>query len=223
MIDAQAVQPTVLVDTSWLAVGHVDETISFLPVQGARGWILLVPDPALARGMLQDEEARGNGSVMMFEGKSWIDDESQEEFPAEITITGLLRDAEIMFVSQLAASKIESQLEIIRRETGLSEDEIVRVPFLFEGFSGLAAAYQPGTVNLFSLDAHNVIAPDPHGPLIGGTDIFRAYTEVLLRPYGITVHWIDDWNLFHRLGGEVHCGTNARRTIPAARWWEGGR
>ncbi len=59
--------------------------------------------------------------------------------------------------------------------------------------------------------------------MIDGKDIFKTQLEDALAPYGITVHWVEDWDLYHRLSGEVHCGTNAARTIPAEKWWESGR
>ena len=44
---------------------------------------------------------------------------------------------------------------------------------------------------------------------------------------GLKVHWIDDWNEYHRKEGEVHCGTNAIRTPPERApgysgpfWWD---
>jgi protein-arginine deiminase len=41
---------------------------------------------------------------------------------------------------------------------------------------------------------------------------------------GITVHYIENWDLYHRLLGEVHCGTNALRAVPSGtKWWEAGR
>ena len=59
MIESQAVQPPVDIDTSWLVVGHVDETIRFVKANTPRGWVLLVNDPALAKKMLQDAGRRG--------------------------------------------------------------------------------------------------------------------------------------------------------------------
>ena len=40
---------------------------------------------------------------------------------------------------------------------------------------------------------------------------------------GIKVDWVENWDGYHRLLGEVHCGTNATRKIPDVRWWETGR
>jgi len=34
------------------------------------------------------------------------------------------------------------------------------------------------------------------------------------------VHFIDDWNEYHCYYGEIHCGTNVKRTPPTVNWWE---
>ena len=53
-----------------------------------------------------------------------------------------------------------------------------------------------------------------------GDDDYRRYLALM-------AHWcrrcgveVDDWDAYHRRGGEVHCGTNAKRAIPATHWWE---
>ena len=42
----------------------------------------------------------------------------------------------------------------------------------------------------------------------------------MLAKLGYTVDWIEDWDLYHRLSGEVHCGSNTKRALPASKWWE---
>ncbi|WP_426744984.1 protein-arginine deiminase family protein [Myxococcus faecalis] len=218
MLDAQAVQPVVYLDTSWLAVAHVDETVSFLPVDSPRGWVALVADPALARRMLMDAQARGHGEAKLFEGKRWV-----MEQPAEMTVSTLLDHAGVMDTNAMAALEIEEQLAVLREETGITDAEVVRVPFLFQGSTNGATALQPGTVNLLSVSRSLVIAPDPHGPVIDGKDLFKAQLEQALAPHGIRVHWSDTWDLYHVGGGEVHCATNAARVPSPVKWWEGGR
>ena len=51
----------------------------------------------------------------------------------------------------------------------------------------------------------------------------HVQTKDALTPHGISISWIDDWALYHALDGEVHCGTNAARSIPSVKWWETGR
>jgi protein-arginine deiminase (PAD) len=58
-------------------------------------------------------------------------------------------------------------------------------------------------------------------------DLFEAHLQLSLEDIGVTVHWLDDWDLYHTLDGEVHCGTNVVRTPPEAasgysgpHWWD---
>lgn len=222
VLESQAVQPHVYIDTSWLLVGHVDETISFLKAPNARGWVLLINDPALARTMLQAEADKGNGAAKMFIGKQWYD-ENFNTFPAETTIAQVLADTDVMARSATAVTEIDAQLQILKSATGLTDDEIIRVPFLHHTAYGAAVAYQPGFVNGYVAGDHDFVAPNPFGPVIDGADIFKKDFEAKLTAIGYSVRWIDDWDLYHTGDGEVHCGTNAARQIPSAKWWEGGR
>ncbi|WP_257463373.1 protein-arginine deiminase domain-containing protein [Archangium lipolyticum] len=221
MLEAQRMQPPVYLDTSWLFVGHVDEILSFLPVDSPRGWVALVAAPELARTMLEDARAQGHGDAKLFTGKVW--GISRGRASAEVSISQVLADVDVMNESAAAAVHVDAQLAILQEETGLTDAEIIRVPFLFQRVSAKAAAYQPGTVNLLSLSRNTVVAPDPHGPVVNGKDIFKAHLEAALEPYGITVFWLDDWLLYHRGNGNVHCATNATRQIPEVKWWQTGR
>jgi protein-arginine deiminase len=220
MTESQKYQePSVNVDTAWLLVGHVDETVSFLKANTPRGWIVLANDARLARQMLLDAQMAGQGSTPVFAGKRWID-ERGNEVNAQTTISQLLANADVMQASAEAAVKVDEQLAILKRETGLTDAEIVKVPFLHEPVMGSSLAHQPGTVNLFVIDERTVAVPDPHGPVINGKDLFKTQLETALAPYQVRVQWVENWNLYHRAAGEVHCGTNAMRAIPSIKWWE---
>jgi len=65
---------------------------------------MLVNDPQLARKMLEDQAANGNGAVKMFTGLNWYDDNGNP-FPAQATIQQVLDDTDVMTTSQTAASK----------------------------------------------------------------------------------------------------------------------
>ena len=220
MIESQRMQPAIYVDTSWLLVAHIDETMSFVKAPTPRGWALLVNDARLAKQMLEDAVAAGKGDTPMFVGKYWVDWDTNKERPAEITISELLADTEVMKASAEAAAEVDAQLEIVKKETGLTEDEIIRVPFLHTEYDGKSAAYQPGTVNGVYVSDTHFGAPDPHGPEIDGKDIFKTALSEPLAKLGITVDFIEDWDEYHLGIGEVHCGTNSTRKIPEARWWE---
>jgi protein-arginine deiminase len=222
MMDAQSVQPAVHVDTSWLDVGHVDETISFVKTSSPRGWAMLVADPTLAKQMLQDQSTAGNGATLMFAGKSWLDANSNE-VPAQATIDEVLADTDVMTSSDQAAAAIDAQVQILEQETGITDAEIIHVPFLFQSTQGYLIAYQPGTVNGLYYAGDTFAAPDPHGPVINGKDIFKDQLEQALATVGVDVVWVEDWDLYHRLTGEVHCGTNSKRgLLPGEQWWTSG-
>jgi hypothetical protein len=58
----------------------------------------------------------------------------------------------------------------------------------------------------------------------GMLNTFRdPFQEALLDvlPDGLVAHFLDDWNNYHLMEGEVHCGTNILRTPRAdLTWWE---
>lgn len=222
MMEAQAVQPPVYIDTSWLDVGHVDETISFVKASTPRGWAMLVADPAMAKQMLQDQSTAGNGSTPMFVGKNWVD-ANNNPVSAQITIDQVLADTDVMTSSDQAAAAIDGQLQTIKQETGLTDAEIVHVPVLFESTQGYLVAYTPGTVNGLYYADDTFAPPDPHGPMINGKDIFKDQLEQALGALGIKVAWVEDWDLYHALSGEVHCGSNSKRGLmPGEQWWASG-
>jgi protein-arginine deiminase len=218
MITSQSVQTILLLDTEWLLVAHVDETLSFIKASTPRGWAMLAADPTLAKTMLQQRQQQGYGNVDMFVGKFWSGGGS-----AQTSISEVLADADVMNESAWAATKIAEQIDDMKAETGLTDAEIIKVPGLFEQASGYSVAYQPGMVNGIYLSDTDFGAPDPHGPDINGQDIFKVALQDALMPYGVTVRWIEDWDLYHRLDGEVHCGSNTTRAIPTnTKWWESG-
>jgi len=217
MVNAQNAQPIIYVDTSWLSVGHVDETLTFIKAKSPRGWAMGVNDPTLARTMLDNAQAAGNGNVPMFVGKFWTGNQS-----AQVTIDEVLADPDVMNESAAAAVEIAAQVDIVKQETGITDAEIIMIPFLHQpSGGGYSVAYQPGTVNGIYLSDTTFGAPKPHGPNIGGQDIFEAQLAEAFAPYEVKVFFIENWNLYHRLSGEVHCGTNTTRVVPDAdRWWE---
>ena len=71
MVDAQGQQPQIDIDTSWLSVGHVDETLSFVKAPTPRGWAMLANDARLAMKMLAGACERRARQSRMFTGYSW--------------------------------------------------------------------------------------------------------------------------------------------------------
>jgi protein-arginine deiminase len=79
-------------------------------------------------------------------------------------------------------------------------------------FPGVVAII-PGMVNLLNKNGA-LTMPYPYGPHDENGDVFVDYVI-----QNVSASFIDDWPL-HDGYGEVHCGTNAKREIPDADWWD---
>jgi protein-arginine deiminase len=225
-LEAQGVQgPPLYLDTSWLHVGHVDEFLSFVPANTPRGWKLLVASPRLARQILQESVARdpANGRRIMFQGKFFFTAMGRP-IAAQRTVNDILADATLMALNQSVQARITTEFETVRMTTGLTDDEIVEIPFLFQGMErGTAGAYMPGTINLLFYNRTAVVAR-PYGPLTGDNDLIEDDMIARLLPFGVNVRFAEQWDILHAAGGEVHCGSNAIRQFPTrTRWWEVAR
>lgn len=214
LVIGQGFQVPAVVDTSWLMVGHADETTHVVRADNARGWSLAVADPRLAVGLLRDAQRKGAGKARLF---------ADTNSSSKPTIDEVLADSKGLADNEAAAEHVDDQLEILLKATGLAPGELVRLPVLFERQKdfGLLRAVTPGLVNGLSLTGRDFAAPDPHGPKVNGRDIFRQATERSLGRNGVRVHWVEDFFWAHLGGGEVHCATNALRdTRSTDTWWK---
>ncbi|MFH8346582.1 protein-arginine deiminase domain-containing protein [Streptomyces sp. NPDC018045] len=126
LLEAQGAQSPLLLDTSWLAVGHVDEFVQFLPAATGRGWTIGVADPEAGMKILRAAAAAGHGAERVFSAP----DAPRSPAPKE-TIAQALASATLRADNALATRRIKANLEILRRATGVTDAEVVRVPALF--------------------------------------------------------------------------------------------
>ncbi|MCK6504663.1 hypothetical protein L6R53_14875 [Myxococcota bacterium] len=215
MLEAQEVQAPFELDVSWLCVGHVDEFLTFLPDPDSdKGFVMWVADTTLG-----------------WEALEALDPDM--EIPQYRTTHGyrtigqILADTALLRVNEdVQAEGIDPNVERMMEHLGLEESDIVRVPALFEEYPGCGGAtlsLVPGTINMTVWPAdEGVLAflPDPFlraDVEDRSTDSFIPLIEALL-PRDVEPVWLDDWDWYHALMGEVHCGSNTRRT-PTATWW----
>jgi len=126
-LSAQGMQKPLLLDTSWLSVGHVDEFLQFLPADTPRGWRLAVSDPAAGLAMLRKLKTDGYGGKRMFS----VPKRGKYMKPPTTTIDQALAGGKLARANAVAARKIAANITTIQRETGLSDAEIVRIPGLY--------------------------------------------------------------------------------------------
>ncbi|WP_086563882.1 protein-arginine deiminase domain-containing protein [Streptomyces africanus] len=126
MLTSQGLQDPLLLDTSWLGVGHVDEFVQFLPADTPRGWRMGVADPEAGLRLLRDAKRDGHGKTKMFS----VPGRSDSPAPKE-TIDQALASKHLVADNEMAARRIAANLAILKRETGITDGEIVRVPALY--------------------------------------------------------------------------------------------
>lgn len=203
-LEAQGLQwPPIEVDTSWLIIGHVDEVVNFVPARNRSGFKVLLPSPQAARNLLDDLVARGLGGAPVFENSR--DAMTVLELRDRIAASDENRSID----ATIAA--IRAQL---RSELELDEDDFVLLPVLFER----GGAVIPNAVNCIVADGH-VVATDPRGPRHDGKDVFQEAIRQALSGCDVDVAFVDAWDAYHSMGGEVHCGTNAFRRLADPAWW----
>lgn len=234
---AQELQDPILLDTSWLGVGHVDEFVQFLPVETERGWVVMVNDPRAGLKMLQDIQAAGYGSLPAISRKNdtgvnpecdlYDLDDDDCTSPRGVftpTIDELLANPETAYLNEGAAQHIDANIETLRKETGVGDAEILHLPCLvqkhgyFDESHFKVGGFFPNVVNGLVLSGLNTyVAPNPYGPVIDGKDVLAEAISGLYAKVNMVVRFVDDWNTHHP-NGEIHCGTNSFRDI-SARWW----
>ncbi|MEJ8632506.1 protein-arginine deiminase domain-containing protein [Streptomyces sp. MS2.AVA.5] len=126
LLTSQGMQDPLLLDVSWLDVGHVDEFVQFLPADTPRGWRIGISDPEAGLQLLRKAKHHGHGQTKMFSHPGSSDSPASKE-----TIDRALASRHLVADNEMAARQIAANLEILKRETGITDAEIVRVPALY--------------------------------------------------------------------------------------------
>jgi len=197
MLEAQGIQaPALRLDTGWLLIKHVDEIISFLPCgEPEHPFKVLVVDTEAMIALLE----------------KWMRDGY-----SEMTVSALLKNKALVDHNKtLQTDRIEPNIDLLKHEFGLREEDFIRVPSFFDK-NGVAVI--PNMVNSTVLNGHIFIVA-PNGPVIDGKDQLEEEMRRLLSPLPLTPHFLDA-RIYHQWGGEVHCATNVRRAGFNSPWWE---
>jgi protein-arginine deiminase len=210
-LEAQGAQgPVLRLDTSWLVIGHVDETVSWVPSKVGTPYRMMIPSPRLAVEILRQAEKDAPGGILNRGTKRSEDKPGEFERP----VAEALKDERLMAAQEYVQGKIDAVRRTLQTELGVADADIVEIPVLFnssdEWYKG---RYFAETVNMVNglLVGSDYIVPDPRGPLVGGKDVLLQAVRDRLEPLGCRVVPLDCFYPYHRWGGEIHCGTNATR------------
>ncbi|MBN3317180.1 PADI2 deiminase, partial [Atractosteus spatula] len=206
---AQKVQSPVALFSDWLYVGHVDEFMTFVPAPDRKGFRLLLASPDAGYKLFRGLQKAGHGKAKMFEGMK-----------EQISVETILSDKRLQEENNFVQSCIDWNRDVLKKELGLGDEDIIDLPILFKlEKNKRAIAYYPDMVNMIVL-GKNVGIPKPYGPKVGGRCALEAEVCSLLKGLGLNCTFIDDFASYHKLLGEVHCGSNVRREPFPYKWWE---
>jgi protein-arginine deiminase len=189
---AQELQAPFWIDTSWLAIKHVDEVLSFLPGADGGGMVCVAsPGEAAKLGFTVDSFNAGLQRQIdrLVDGGSY-------------TVGG----------QTVAHPGLKALLAI-------GEERVVRLPVLFDPVALAGTPPRPGAHSRWSNPVNAVHA---NGAMLVGEASMpaavRADVAAKLRGAGVqAVHFIDD-RVYQDRWGNVHCATNTVREPPAGFW-----
>ncbi|XP_078414251.1 protein-arginine deiminase type-2-like [Cetorhinus maximus] len=209
-LNAQVVQPPIELFSDWLRVGHVDEFMTFVPAPDRKGFRLLLVSPDACCKLFTKLQQEGHGEAQMFESLN----------TKAFKINEILNNQKLLRDNAYVQRCIDWNRNVLKRELGLDEEDIIDIPVLFmvQEKSQKATAFFPDLVNMIVLGKYLGI-PKPFGPLINGKCPLESAVCSALEPLGLECNFIDDFVSYHLKEGEVHCGSNVRRKPFAFKWW----
>jgi hypothetical protein len=165
--------------------------------------------------------------------KFWFDENNPiggfHGTPAIWTVAEMLRDNNFRTLNHQAQKQIHAAKQALNTAAGpRGTIQYVKVPVLFTGtMTGFATgrsafAYTPGLANFQDITNQTtsndeLYFPRQYSPLdANGMDIFEKATKTALA----NALFVEDWDLYHRNEGEVHCASITRRALPAVNWWQ---
>ena len=200
---AQKVQSPIEIFTDWLTVGHVDEILSFVLAQNDKGFTVLLASPRKAQAILRGLREEGHGSAVMFKGRT-REDGRRPRFGGDNR--GRVAGRRGLLGPELLLPALHGpQPGDTRRGAGYRGERCIR-----------RSRSLPGPEKR----PDGRVLPRHCEPPGNRHDQYRAQAFRTSLP-NREISFIDDWYSYHGLLGEVHCGTNARRSpFSQAHWWE---
>lgn len=179
------------------------------------------------QGSWYNTPVAGDKYVVVGNTQFWSDaDLRGERTPALVTVEEVLADSDFGDLNKIDA---QGQIDLVRASlnTAMSGLTFQSVPCLFFGTRpvppanfadvGKAVAFNPGPTNLQTVNGL-LYVPKQYCPRnqATGEDVYQAAISNAL---GTDVQWVDDWDYYHVLLGEVHCGTAVRHKVLGFNWW----
>ncbi|KAI1231367.1 Protein-arginine deiminase type-2, partial [Lamprotornis superbus] len=248
---AQHVQAPVELYSDWLAVGNVNEFVTFVPTSDKKltpavfpqRFRMLLASPAACYRLFREKQKEGQGEATMafrvfrrVTINKVLSNEvlaQQNQYVQVIPNTpghnphfwqrppqrgtnsslwqGVVEFGLLSALLHPLQRCIDWNRDILKKELGLLEEDIIDLPALFKlDKQGKAVPYFPNTVTMIVL-AKDLGIPKPFGPVAGGECCLERQIRALLEPLGLRCRFLEDVASYHGSLGEVRCGTSVQR------------
>ncbi|NWV90135.1 PADI2 deiminase, partial [Machaerirhynchus nigripectus] len=212
---AQRVQAPVELYSDWLAVGNLNEFVTFVPSSDKKRFRMLLASPAACYRLFREKQKEGQGEATMFKGEGTALGTDTKR----VTINKVLASDVLAQQNQYVQRCIDWNRDILKKELELLEEDIIDLPALFKlDKQGKAVPYFPNMVTMIVL-GKDLGIPKPFGPVAGGECCLERRTRALLEPLGLCCRFLEDVASYHGSLGEVRCGTSVQRRPFAFKWW----
>jgi hypothetical protein len=218
-VESFQVQKPFMPDSTWLCVGHIDEYTTTVPDPSApKGFRFVISDTRSGWDVLETMDPSTELPQYSPGGYSGhnIDDVGE-----------MLDDTALHNLNEEIQDIIDDQEQVFREELGLTDEDIIYMPSLFEevdGCWGGKAALIPGMANLIISDVDGQPTAFLADPFLR-SDLADQSQDPMIEevrarmPESLDLVFLDDWDVYHMGLGEVHCGSNVYRQAPQS-WWE---
>ena len=113
-----------------------------------------------------------------------------------------------MQTNDYVASIMWTNRELLKHEMSLDDEDIIDLPIMY--FGTPAIPLWPSPINGLTIGNHYILSC-PHGPKISGIDVIEQCYRAAFEGTGVVTHFIDIFEGYSQLGGDIHCGTNTVR------------
>ncbi|NXX12602.1 PADI2 deiminase, partial [Podargus strigoides] len=214
---AQQVQAPVELYSDWLSMGHINEFVTFVPTSDTKRFRMLMASPAACYKLFREKQKEGQGEATMFKGKGTAGYSGTDT--KRVTINKVLSNDILVQQNQYVQRCIDWNRDILKKELGLTEEDIIDLPALFKlDNEGKAVPYFPNMVTMIVL-AKDLGIPKPFGPMVAGKCCLERRIRSLLEPLGLRCFFLEDVASYHGRLGEVRCSTSVQRRPFAFKWW----
>ncbi|PWU14073.1 MAG: hypothetical protein C5B50_17965 [Verrucomicrobia bacterium] len=192
----------------------------------------IVTTPAPSKATWYRNPKKGDKYVLVEDTQFWIGKAGVPPrpvgTPAFVTVAEVLADKDLDTVNN---TQVKNVLDSIKTTLNNAAKPAVltykNVPVIYLGYidnppaftfltGRKSMAFNPGMANAQPVNAKMYMAQQFGPRNAAGEDIFQKAALAAVA----NSTFADDWLLYHRLEGEVHCGTATRRKPFTFNWWE---